>query len=210
MATSALFRRVIDLRAGLVYEMLPQEWRPVTPRTAEGDVIEVHRNRVEDLLLWSGSALSTASAITECARNYSRCRATGRDFHTILLNGQLAGWGYSYFPEEPAQLTETPGVELNFPPNSVSLYDFHVIPTFRGRRLYQHLLSEILRQRFAEGAKQAYIGVLDSNSPSREAIVRVGFRLVARNRYRQVFGRSSIATERFTAHSLVTTAGVRK
>jgi RimJ/RimL family protein N-acetyltransferase len=73
------------------------------------------------------------------------------------------------------------------------LYDFHVLPEFRGRRLYQALLADILHKRFAAGATRAYITVLASNAPSRIAIERVGFRLVRTNRYRRVLTRQSLA-----------------
>src|SRR5205085_9866911 len=99
-----------------------------------------------------------------CARTYSRARANGRAFHTLVVGGRLAGWGYSYVPSAPAQLTETPGASLEFEPGAVSLYDFHVLPEFRGRRLYQALLTHILHTRFAEGATRAYIAVLESNA----------------------------------------------
>ena len=89
-------------------------------------------------------------------------------------------------PSGPAQLTETPGASLEFEPGAVSLYDFHVLPEFRGRRLYQALLTDILQKRFAEGASTAYITVLASNAPSRAAIERVGFKLVRRNIYKKV------------------------
>lgn len=195
---SALARRIFDHRTGLVYMALPTEWRAVIPRLGAHDVIAVHHNRPEDLLLWSGGPLSTASAISECASDYPNSLARGRDLHTLVLNGQLAGWGYSYLPSEPARLSETPGAILDFLPESVSLYDFHVIPAFRGRRLYQYLLSEILKMRFAEGARHAYIGVLASNGPSRSAIERVGFRLAAINHYRRFFRREKVWTEHAT------------
>jgi ribosomal protein S18 acetylase RimI-like enzyme len=98
-------------------------------------------------------------------------------------------------PTEPAQLTETPGATLEFEPNAASLYDFHVLPEFRGRRLYQALLTDILQKRFAAGATRAYITVLDSNTASRKAIERVGFRLVRRNHYRRLLNRTSLVPE---------------
>lgn len=177
---------VYDSRVGLVYAMTPEQVTPAVPRLRPGETFEIHDNTVEDLLLWSGDSLNTASMLTQCARTYSRARASGRAFHTVVVGGRLAGWGYSYVPSGPAQLTETPGASLEFEPGAVSLYDFHVLPEFRGRRLYQALLTDILQKRFAEGATRAYIAVLASNVPSRVAIERVGFRLVRRNIYKKV------------------------
>lgn len=186
--------RVYDRREGLVYAMRPAELRSMEPKLAAGETFDVHDNCVDDLLLWNGSSPNTASLITHCARIYARARHAGRSFHTVVVNGRLAGWGYSYLPTEPAQLTETPGASLDFEPGAVSLYDFQVLPEFRGRRLYQALLTDILRKRFAAGASPAYITVLESNTASRIAIERVGFRAVRRNSYRRVFTQHSVVT----------------
>ena len=177
---------VYDSRVGLVFSMTPEQLTPSAPRLRTGETLEIHDNTVEDLLLWNGTSPNTASLITQCARTYSRARANGRALHTVVVGGRLAGWGYSYVPSGPAQLTETPGASLEFETGAVSLYDFHVLPEFRGRRLYQTLLTHILRTRFSEGASRAYIAVLESNAPSRVAIERVGFRLVRRNFYKKV------------------------
>jgi ribosomal protein S18 acetylase RimI-like enzyme len=193
-AASEAVERLHDRRIGLVYSMTPDQLQPAAPALNPAESFDVHSDAIEDLLLWSGTSPSTASLITQCARGYSRARAAGRSFHTILLNGRLAGWGYSYLPSEPAQLTETPGATLEFEAGATSLYDFHVLPEFRGRRLYQALLTEILRKRFAAGASRAYITVLESNTASKRAIERVGFRLMRRNVYRKDFRRQSVTT----------------
>ena len=194
VGTSALASRIYDHREGLVYGMSPAELRPVEPKLGPGETCEVHDNRIADLLLWNGDAPSTASLLTHCARIFARSLNAGRTFHTIVVGGRLAGWGYSYLPSGPAELTETPGATLSFEPGSASLYDFHVLPEFRGRRLYQALLTDILQKRFAGGATRAYITVLEANAASRAAIERVGFRLLQRNRYRKVLTRQTLET----------------
>ena len=194
MAVSRASATVYERRTGLVYTMTPGQLRPVEPRLGDGEHYEVHDNSVEDLLLWSGTSPSTASVITACARSYARVRSANRSLHTIVINGKLAAWGYSYGASEPATLTETPGAVLDFEANSVSLYDFHTIPEFRGRRLYQALLTQILNRRFAEGAARAYITVLESNTASRIAIERVGFQLMRENHYRRLLKRRSLTS----------------
>jgi CelD/BcsL family acetyltransferase involved in cellulose biosynthesis/ribosomal protein S18 acetylase RimI-like enzyme len=193
-AAGEALTRVYDRRTGLVYSVTATDFTPVTPVLGGGESFEIHDDRVEDLLLWNGSSPHTASLLTHCARIFSRARAGGRTFHTIVANGRLAGWGYSYLPSEPAQLTETPGATLAFEPGSASLYDFHVLPEFRGKRLYQALLTDILRKRFGQGVPRAYITVLESNVASRKAIERVGFRLMRRNFYRKTFSRHTLST----------------
>jgi CelD/BcsL family acetyltransferase involved in cellulose biosynthesis/RimJ/RimL family protein N-acetyltransferase len=186
---------IYDRRTGIVYTVTPEQLRAVEPVLRPGERCEVHENRIEDLLLWNGSSPSTESALTAVARSFSRARNANRSLHTIVVDGKLAGWGYSYPPDQPAALTETPGAILEFEPQSVSLYDFRILPEFRGRKLYQALLTAILRQRFGEGAARAYITVLESNVASRAAIERVGFRAVRRNRYRRLWKTETLAAE---------------
>jgi SAM-dependent methyltransferase/CelD/BcsL family acetyltransferase involved in cellulose biosynthesis len=183
---------VWESRVGHVYAMAADRLRPSSPRLSGHDRVEYHENRIEDLVLWDGPSVATASDISTCAQSYARARASGRTLHTVVVNDRLAGWGYSYYPDRPAQLTETPGAVLEFPAGSVSLYDFHVLPEFRGRRIYQGLLTHILQKRFAEGASTAWITVVASNTPSRIAIERVGFQLMAANHYRRLLRRERL------------------
>lgn len=182
----AALTAIAESRQGNVYAMTPDEVQPVAARIRPEEQLEFHQNTVEDLLLWEGSSLTTASAISACARSFSRVLHAKGTLHTVVIDGRLAGWGHSFYPTGPAQLTETPGAVLELPSGAVSLYDFHVVPEFRGRRIYQALLTHILQQRFTEGASRAYITVLASNTASRVAIERVGFRRVAVNHYRRV------------------------
>ena len=193
-AVTAALSRVYEKRTGLVYAMTPEQLHPLEPRLVAGEQYEVHDNCVADLLLWTGSSPSTTSAITACARAYARVRNDNRSLHTLVIDGKLAAWGFSYQPTQPANLTETPGAVLDFEANAVSLYDFHTIPEFRGRRVYQALLSRILARRFAQGAARAYITVLLSNTPSRVAIERVGFQLIREHHYRRLLKRASVTS----------------
>jgi len=193
-ALASAVAKVYDNRVGLVYSITTEQLRPAQPKLAEGETSEVHDNQIEDLLSWHGHCPSTESLLTQCARSYSRVRNQGRILHTIVVNGKLAGWGYSYLPTEPVHLTETPGATLECEAGSASLYDFHVLPEFSGRRLYQALLTEILRKRFAAGATRAYISVLQANAPSRIAIERVGFQLLRRNLYRRTWNQERLTS----------------
>ena len=195
VAAQHFTRTIYDKRTGLVYSLTPEQIRPVQPRLLPGETVDAHDNCVEDMLLWEGPSVDTASKITEAVRGYARLRNSGRSLHTIVISGRLAGWGYSYFPKEHAQLTETPGALLEFDPDSVSLYDFFTIPEFRGRKLYPTLLAHIVRQRFDEGAKKAYIAVLEKNQASKRAIELVGFRLQTKNHYKRVFRKTRLTSD---------------
>jgi CelD/BcsL family acetyltransferase involved in cellulose biosynthesis len=196
LGAQALAHRVYERRVGLVFTVRPGAFITHSPKLAPGESWEVHDNRPEDLLAWNGASVGTAAIIGQVARNYGRTRSANRTLHTVLVNGRLAGWGFSYVPETDCELTETPGVRLQFEAGAVSLYDFHTIPEFRGRRLYQALLAEIVRRRFAEGAQVAYIAVLEANTASRVAIERVGFTVRYRNVSQGIFSGRIVTADR--------------
>ena len=150
----------------------------VAPVLLAGELLSFHENQIGDFLKWDGSARETNQEISVRVRRAPQAIRQGRTLHTLLVNDRLAGWGWSYWPQEPEMIDVTQAV-LNFDPKSISLYDFYTIPEFRGRRIYQSLLGHILQERFAQGAEQAYIMVQDTNVASRKAIERIGFRLVA-------------------------------
>jgi RimJ/RimL family protein N-acetyltransferase len=110
--------------------------------------------------------------------------------HFALVGGRIACWGISVGPLPSWPITETNST-LTMPPGSVCMVAFETEPEFRGRGIYKTLLREILRSRFASGAALAYIWCEESNTPSRAAIERVGFTLVARHEQRHILGIAS-------------------
>jgi CelD/BcsL family acetyltransferase involved in cellulose biosynthesis/GNAT superfamily N-acetyltransferase len=195
-ALGVVRKSVYDRRIGLLLRVRPGDLREVTPKLPAGAEWQVNTNRSEDLLKWAGKSLETSARISEIARGYGKSRASGRSMHTLLVDDRLAGWGFSYLPDQPAVLSETPGASYVFPSGSASLYDFYVLPEFRGQRLYQALLCHIVQTRFAEGVSDVYIAVLHGNVASRSAIERVGFHVVHRNHYVALLGRRSIREEK--------------
>jgi RimJ/RimL family protein N-acetyltransferase len=107
--------------------------------------------------------------------------------HFALIDAAIACWGISVGPLTSWPITET-DTTLTMPPKSVCLVAFETQPQFRGRGIYKALLREILRSRFGVGAEWAYIWCEESNTPSRAAIERVGFTLVARHEQRHLLG----------------------
>jgi CelD/BcsL family acetyltransferase involved in cellulose biosynthesis/GNAT superfamily N-acetyltransferase len=172
---------------GLVLIARPEDLCPVEPRLEPGEICTYHDNELRDFLRrdrWDDEA---AREIAVNVNRFSEVLRSGRTYHTVLINGRLAGWGISYWPNEPARLTEVGGPPLEFAAESVSLYNFYTVPEFRGRKLYQALLTYIVKKRFSEGAKQAYITVLEKNAASHVAIERVGFRAVTINTVKRIF-----------------------
>jgi CelD/BcsL family acetyltransferase involved in cellulose biosynthesis/GNAT superfamily N-acetyltransferase len=181
MGARVVGRLIGEHTRGIVFIARPEDVREVQPQLSAGENCVFHDNELNDLLKrdrW-GDAVSREIAVK--VKDFTDLVRAGKTFHTVLVNDRLAAWGYSYSPSEPATLTEVGGAILEFEPQSVSLYDFYTLPEFRGRKLYQALLSHILSTHFSSGARQAYITVLEKNAPSRVAIERVGFKRVTIN-----------------------------
>jgi CelD/BcsL family acetyltransferase involved in cellulose biosynthesis/GNAT superfamily N-acetyltransferase len=177
-------KKVGEKTKGLIFTLVPGEIREVLPTLAPGETCSFRDNEVGDLLKWDGGSRETAGEIQASVRIAGGIGQNRRTLHTVVINDQLASWGWSYWPDKPALITETQ-TTLDFEPNSVSLYGFHTVPEWRRRRLYQALLVHIVKQRFAEGAARAYIMCVETNVASRKAIERAGFRLVEVHEFRQ-------------------------
>jgi CelD/BcsL family acetyltransferase involved in cellulose biosynthesis len=161
---------------GLIFFAGPTDVRDVSPRLKPGESCVFHTDELRDLARWERMEPAVLNELARIVRGLPELIRKGHSLHTVLVNGQLAGWGWSYRPESPAFISETE-TTLAFEPNSVSLYDYQVLHEYRGRQIYPALLSQILRERFAEGAAGAYIMCLESNIASRKGIERAGFRL---------------------------------
>lgn len=181
---AALATRLVGERgSGLVYRVTPGDVCESEPKLLAGENCLFHENEFYDLLLWKGDSPEVSARLTEITRLVPELSKSGRTLHTVVINERLATWGISYWPKEPAEISEAGGAALEFLPDSVSLYDFYTLPEFRRRKLYQALLVHILRLRFSQGAKYAYLGLAANNVASRKAVERVGFRLLSIHRY---------------------------
>lgn len=180
--------RAIGERAReLIFIATPGDVRENAPTLFANERCSFHKDRIVDLLKWEGHARETANEIRVTLRKAPESLRKGHALHTVLVNDRLVGWGWSYWPKEPTLLTET-GTVLEFEPNSVSLHDFYIIPEYRGKRFLQVLLTQILSERFAEGATLAYIGCRESNVALRKAVEGAGFRLVIINEVVRLLG----------------------
>jgi CelD/BcsL family acetyltransferase involved in cellulose biosynthesis/GNAT superfamily N-acetyltransferase len=180
-------RLIGEYKCGIVFVAQPEDSRNVEPTLGTGENLMFHDNDIYTFLNRDRWDDGCGREIGNMIRQYADLLRSGRTVHTVTINGKLAAWGCSYYPSEPASLSEAGGAPLEFLPNSVSLYAFYTVPEFRGRGVNQILLSHILAQRFAEGAARAYISAEASNLASRTAIERVGFRGVITHRWIRLF-----------------------
>jgi RimJ/RimL family protein N-acetyltransferase len=101
--------------------------------------------------------------------------ANGEHVYTIVENERLVRYGWIAAPAVGHYILEV-GQFVEFPADSVYLYDFFTHPEYRNRGFYQSSLQQILRElRTTSAFKEAYIGVDLGNVPSRRAIEKIGF-----------------------------------
>jgi len=173
----------------LIFVAMPDDVIDVTSRVVAGDSYECRSDRVTDLLKWAHDDRRTATRIARAVKRVPESWRSGHMLHTLLLNDQLVGWGWSYLPREPVALLDTKtsfAVELN----SVWLYDFSITRKSRHRQPhYAALLARIVRERVAKGAERAYIVCAEKDPLGRGAIEEAGFRLVRIDKLTRVLRR---------------------
>ena len=196
-----LGKKICESNTGLVLTIVPMALSPAALSVA-GDDARHGVNAYEDLLLWNGSDAMTRYTLQTMAESIIGNAKAGRILHTLVVDGRLACIGLSYLPDAPAQLTETGNLEFIFEAGSASLYSFYTIPEFRGRGLYQRLLTNILAWHFANGVTLAYISVLENNVASLRAIERVGFQRVQRNTVKRLGPLRRVHREEFRTNTL--------
>lgn len=170
-----------DTFVGEIFELRPGELRRVAPILMPGERCEFRRNCLEDFLTLDGSDLP------RLVRTAVERINQGHALHTVLINGRLAHFGWSYLPEGPITMPET-RTQARLPPGAVSLYDYFTVEAYRGRRLYPANLFHILREAFDQQAAAAYIVCESRNLSSKRGIERVGFRRIAVHRLTRIFG----------------------
>lgn len=181
------WKKVREKSDAVVYRMSSEDWLKAGVGNSTDEAFEFRENEVYDLLRAETNDREALDEIGLKVREIADLLKTKRTLHTVLIDGKLAGWGISYLPEEPAVLTETGGTTLEFEADSASMYSFYTLPAYRGRKVYQSLLRNILSRRFEAGAKQVYISSLTNNKASRKAIERVGFRAIREDHYLRWF-----------------------
>jgi hypothetical protein len=108
-------------------------------------------------------------------REVARRRAEGHRPYVISVDDEPAGYGWvATHTSEIGELA----LRFDLPAGNRYLWDFATLPAFRGRAIYPHLLSEIVR-RECPPATRLWIIHSPENLPSGIGITRAGFQPVA-------------------------------
>jgi RimJ/RimL family protein N-acetyltransferase len=104
-------------------------------------------------------------------------RPSNETCHVLSIDGQVVGCGFSSIPPDASWHIGETGTILNMPAGAMLLTAFRTVPAMQGRGVYSALLSSILRDFFASGGHEAYIGAVEGNHASHAVIRKLGFRL---------------------------------
>jgi CelD/BcsL family acetyltransferase involved in cellulose biosynthesis len=166
-----LWRVIFYWYRGEIFRLRPEELISAEPSLSHGETCEFRKNRLEDYLTLEGKE---RRAMGKSIQSAVKRIANGHTLHTVLVGGQLAHYGWSYRPKEPAWLPETE-THLPFDEGAVSLYEFYTCEAYRGRHLYRANLAHIAQTEFSEGARSVHIVCEKGNAASRQGIKSVGF-----------------------------------
>jgi GNAT superfamily N-acetyltransferase len=101
--------------------------------------------------------------------------ASGRRCYGVLIEGNLAAYGWVTFEEE--HIGEM-GLCIHLVPGEAYIWDCATTPLYRRRGLYTALLAHIIDEMRVEGLCRVWIGADGDNLPSQKGIARAGFQPV--------------------------------
>lgn len=96
--------------------------------------------------------------------------------HVLSVGGAVVGWGFAAVPPDARWLIGETGTVMTLPDGALLLTAFETLRGFRGRGVYSSLLSEIIKDYFATGGAEVFIGAVSDNMASRVAIEKIGFK----------------------------------
>ncbi|MBS0151294.1 MAG: GNAT family N-acetyltransferase [Nitrospira sp.] len=154
-----------------VYAVSPDRFQCMRGPDLGDSLVLFHTNRLADFLALDGPEhRDRAFYVQDAVRQLGQ----GRTLHTVMVDGKLAQFGWSFRPVGVVAMPETES-EIMVPEQTVSLYQFYTCEAFRGRKLYQANLAKIVNQEFANGAMMAVIVCERRNVTSRSGILKLGF-----------------------------------
>jgi hypothetical protein len=112
-------------------------------------------------------------------RNPETMFSKGAHLWLGYLNGQFAHIAYTRSGDRVGSFF------LPITPECILIEDCVTLPKYRGHRLYPATLIHIVRTLRNKGFKTFYIYCSDWNVPSAQAILRAGFHLIGRGRYKK-------------------------
>jgi ribosomal protein S18 acetylase RimI-like enzyme len=119
-------------------------------------------------------------------RNLNERFGLGASLWLIRLEDKLAGYGWTL-----QGCTVEPHY-FRLGPDDVHLFDFHVFPQYRGRKINPLLVSYILRASAQESRGRAFIEAAEWNQPQLASLRNTPFRYMGFARKFTIFGYTSV------------------
>jgi CelD/BcsL family acetyltransferase involved in cellulose biosynthesis len=181
-------RSIYEKRTTCVYSLTKVAFQPFEAEATLAHIIHVNDNCIEDLLLLRHRSFEACTAVAACARSYSRDRGLKRSLHTVMVNGELAGWMYSHQSDGPVRLNEAPTASLEIGSRQLLLSGFYRVTGYHAYPLYEAMISHVLEQRLADGESRALLVLGSSEKQLHRVARRLGFSLLANYRCRRFLG----------------------
>jgi GNAT superfamily N-acetyltransferase len=144
------------------------------------------KNGLEDLEAQDAAKIMEFWNPEICRRQWTERFQAGASMWLIRFDGAPAGYGWTIAGRT---------IEPHYCPliaGDVHLFDFLVLPQFRGRQINPSLVHYILGQMADEGKTRAYIEVAEWNLPQRQSLRRMPFRFFGIARKASLFGRTVV------------------
>jgi GNAT superfamily N-acetyltransferase len=116
------------------------------------------------------------SVTTTTDQAYVRSHPPTETCHILSIDGAVVGLGFAAVPPDARWLIGETGTVLSLPRGALLLTAFETLRGSRGRGVYSSLLSEIIKDYFAKGGSEVFIGAVSDNTASRTAIEKIGFK----------------------------------
>lgn len=164
----SLCSMIVQRTRYVVLAITPQEVQSIAPSLVLSQSWELRDNNIFDLLNTRDPSDEGMRYISAAARRYADAIKEGVTFHSLLVDGILAGWAYS----GPDGRSEALGLRAD----SIIITGLHIFPEFRGHRLAEVLLAEILGRRFRQDAGKVYAILRERDRDVLQAVQNTGFR----------------------------------
>jgi ribosomal protein S18 acetylase RimI-like enzyme len=152
---------------------------------ASGLKVERHRNQV-DLSPQDLQEITSFWNPDLARRNLSERFGLGASLWVIRFDNQLAGYGWTL----QGRTVEPHYFRLG--PDDVHLFDFHVFPQYRGRKMNPLLVSYILHTLAVECRGRAFIEAAEWNQPQLASLSKTSFNRLSSARKFTILGHTIV------------------
>jgi GNAT superfamily N-acetyltransferase len=98
--------------------------------------------------------------------------------YLVEADGTIAHFGWIYFPADHGR---HPTRFHTLRPDEIAIANVYTMPSFRGKRLWPHVITHFRRRLASDGFRYGYAYIEHDNAPSIHGAIRAGARAVGRS-----------------------------